>query len=91
MPIDSSAKLPVKIIRSAQEIFRPYFCLIGQSSIAGLVEVHVVGPAVERRESLRARAAAAATVVDPVGARAVPGHADEERSVVTEVGRPPVL
>ena len=31
-PIDSRATLPVRIIRSAHEIFRPYFCLIGQSS-----------------------------------------------------------
>jgi hypothetical protein len=31
-PIDSSAQLPAKIIRSAHEIFRPYFCLTGQSS-----------------------------------------------------------
>ncbi len=31
-PIDSRAQLPARIIRSAQEILRPYFCLIGQSS-----------------------------------------------------------
>ena len=31
-PIDSRARFPVKIIRSAHEIFRPYFFLIGQSS-----------------------------------------------------------
>ena len=31
-PIDSKAQLPVRISRSAQEIFLPYFCLIGQSS-----------------------------------------------------------
>ena len=31
-PIDSRATLPARIMRSAQEIFRPYFCLIGQSS-----------------------------------------------------------
>ena len=58
---------------------------------ARLVEVHVVGPAVERREALVAAAAAAAPVVDPVGARGMPRHADEERSVVTVIGRPPVL
>ncbi len=28
-PIDSRATLPVRMIRSAQEILRPYFCLIG--------------------------------------------------------------
>ena len=31
-PIDSRAQLPAKIIRSAQESLRPYFCLMGQSS-----------------------------------------------------------
>ena len=56
-----------------------------------LVEAHVVRPAVERREALLASAAAAAAVTRAVGARAVPGHADEQRSVVTEVRRPPVL
>ena len=58
---------------------------------AGLVEVAVVGPAVQRREALHAGAGAAAAVADAVGAGAVPGHADEERAVVAEVGRPPVL
>ncbi len=58
---------------------------------ARLVEIRVVGPAVERRESLSAGAAAAAAVADSIGARAVPRHADEERPVVAEVGRPPVL
>ena len=32
MPIDSSAQLPLRIMRSAYEILRPYFFLIGQSS-----------------------------------------------------------
>ena len=58
---------------------------------ARLVEVGVVGPAVERREALLAGAGAAAAVADAVGAGAVPRHADEERPVVAEVGRPPVL
>src|SRR5665647_2603377 len=30
-PIDSRAQLPARIIRSAQEILVPYFCLIDQS------------------------------------------------------------
>ena len=58
---------------------------------ASLVEVAVVGPAVERREALVTGAAAAATVRRAVGARAVPGHADEQSAVVAPVGRPPVL
>ena len=58
---------------------------------ARLVEVAVVGPAIERREALRAGTRAAAAVAGAVGAGAVPRHPDEERSVVTVVGRPPVL
>ncbi len=58
---------------------------------ARLVEVPVVGPAVEGRETLLAGPAAAAAVGDSVRTGAVPGHADEQRSVVAEVGRPPGL
>ena len=58
---------------------------------ARLVEVDVVGPAVERREALRAVGGAAAAVTDAVGAGAVPRHPDEQPPVVAEVGRPPLL
>ena len=58
---------------------------------ARLVQADVVRPAVERREALLASAAAAAAVAGAVGAGAVPGHADEQGPVVTEVRRPPVL
>ena len=58
---------------------------------ARLVQVRVVGPAVEGREALLARASTAPAVADAVRARGVPGHADEERPVVAVVGRPPVL
>ena len=58
---------------------------------AGLVEAGVVGPAVERGEPLGALAAAAPAIVDAVGARGVPRHADEQRPVMAVVGRPPVL
>ncbi len=33
-PIDSSAQLPARIIRSAQEIFLPYFCFIAKAAAA---------------------------------------------------------
>ena len=56
-----------------------------------LVEVGVVGPAVQRLEPLLPAVRAAATIGDAIGARAVPGHAHEERAVVAEVGGPPVL
>ena len=71
--------------------FAAVLLLDGPEQAARLVEVDVVGPAIERRESLRASACAAASIVNAVGAGGVPGHADEERSVVAEVGRPPIL
>src|SRR5262249_8730582 len=58
---------------------------------ARLVEVHVIRPARQRREALAAAAGAAAAVAGAVGAGAVPGHADEQRPVVAEIGGPPVL
>ena len=58
---------------------------------AGLVQVDVVRPAVERREPLRTGTRAAPAVADAVGAGAVPGHANEHRAVVAKVRRPPVL
>ncbi len=90
-PMSSSAQLPAKIRRSAQEIAAPYLLLDRPEQPAGLVEVPVVGPAVERREALRAGAAAAAPVGDAVRAGGVPGHPDEQRAVVAVVRRPPLL
>ena len=58
---------------------------------ARLVEIRVVGPAVERRKALLAVTCAAAPVVDAIRARAVPGHPDEQRSVMAVVCGPPVL
>ena len=55
------------------------------------VEVDVIRPAVEGSKALVAGAGAAATVRDPVGAGAVPCHANEQRAVVAEVRGPPVL
>ena len=65
--------------------------LHGPQQPARLVEVRVVRPAVERCEALLAGAGTAAAVADAVGAGAVPGHPDDERPVVAEVGGPPVL
>ena len=42
----------------------------------GLVEVAVVGPAVQRREALLAAIGAAAAVAGAVGPGTVPGHAE---------------
>ena len=90
-PIDSSATLPARIMRSAQEILRPYFCLIGHSRRRALSRFALSGQLLSGAKRCWPRAGAAAAVGDAVGARAVPGHADEERPVVAEVRRPPVL
>ena len=58
---------------------------------ACLVEIGVVRPGIERSKTLLTGAAAAATIAGAIGAGAMPGHADEERAIVTKVGRPPVL
>jgi hypothetical protein len=58
---------------------------------ARLVEVHVVRPAVEWRETLRAGASATAAIADAIGPRTVPRHADEQRPVMAEIRRPPGL
>ena len=71
--------------------FAAVFLLDRPQQPARLVEVGVVRPGIERREALLAGAGAAAAVGDAVGAGAVPRHADEERPVVAEVGRPPIL
>ena len=42
-PIDSRATLPARIIKSAQEIFRPYFRLIGQSKRRALSKLALSG------------------------------------------------
>ena len=58
---------------------------------SGLVEVAVVGPAVEGGKALSPSTATAATVAGSVGTSSVPGHADEERPVMAVVGGPPIL
>ncbi len=71
--------------------FVAIFLFDGPEQAARLVQVDVVGPAVERRKTLVAGAAAAASVSGAVGAGAVPGHADEQAAVVAPVGGPPLL
>ena len=58
---------------------------------ACFVQVGVVGPTVEGGEALGTVPRPTTSVVNAVGAGTVPGHADEERPVVTVVGGPPVL
>src|SRR5262249_3683367 len=73
-----SATLPARIIRSAQESFRPYFCLIGHSSRRALSRFALSGHELSGAETLLAGAGAAAAVGDAVGARAVPRPADHQ-------------
>src|SRR4030067_1172853 len=58
---------------------------------ACLVEVRVVRPRVEWRESLLAGARAAATGADAVGGRRVARHSDAQAPVVAVIRGPPVL
>jgi hypothetical protein len=58
---------------------------------AGLVKVLVIRPAVERSKSLLTHSTTTAAVHGTVSTSAVPGHTDEEATVVAKVSRPPVL
>src|SRR5690348_10926121 len=69
----------------------PVFLLDRPQQSPRLIEVYVVRPAIERRESLLTCTRAAATVADAVRARAVPCHANEKRAIMAEIGRPPIL
>ena len=69
----------------------PVLLLDRPQQAACLVQADVVRPAVEWREALLPAAAAPAAVTGAVGAGAVPGHTHEQRAVMPEVGRPPVL
>jgi hypothetical protein len=83
--------LPARTIRSPQENALAILLFHGPEKAAGFIEIGVVRPAVEGVKALLAAFTAAASVSDAVGAGAMPGHADEERSVVAVVGGPPVL
>ena len=67
------------------------FLLDRPQQAAGLVEVAVVRPGIERSETLLPAIGPAAPVAGAIGARSVPCHADEERAVVPIVRRPPRL
>ena len=63
--------------------------LNGPKEAAGLVQVDVIGPAVERGEALVSGSGTSASVERAVGAGAVPGHPDEEGAVVSPIRGPP--
>ena len=90
-PIDSSATLPGEDHQVGPGNPLAVFLLDRPQQAARLVEVHIVRPAIQRRKTLPAGRRAAAAVGDAIGAGAVPCHADEQRPVMAEIGRPPVL
>ena len=65
--------------------------LDGPKQPSGLVQVAVIGPAVQRFKPLLTTVCASTAVGSPIGTRAVPSHTNKERSVVTIVSRPPGL
>ena len=67
------------------------FLLDRPQQAACLVEIGVVGPAVERREPKRSRSGATAAVTGAISTGTVPCHADEERAIMPVIGRPPFL
>ena len=69
----------------------PILLLDWPEQAARLVEIAVVGPAVKWCETLAAIAPSTASVRSAVSTSAVPGHADEEGPIVTEIGGPPFL
>ena len=71
--------------------FAPILLLDRPQQPARLVEIHVVRPAIERREALLTCSSSAAAVGDTVRARAVPRHTDEKRPIVPKIRRPPLL
>ena len=71
--------------------FPPVFLLDRPEQAPRLVEVHVIRPAIQRSEPLLPAASAAAAIGDPVGACAVPRHANHQAAIVAEIGRPPIL
>ena len=63
----------------------------GPQQAACFVEVDVVRPRVEWRKALVARATTTTAIGNTVRACGMPRHAHHQTSVVTPVGRPPVL
>src|ERR1700734_3044912 len=90
-PPDSRATLPASTIRSAQESFLPYFFLTGHSSRRDLSRLTLSGQLFSGAKRCCPAPAPAPAVAQPVGARGVPGHPDEQPRVAAEVSRPPVL
>ena len=66
------------------------FLLDRPQEAAGLVEVAVIGPAVQRRETQGSSTRTTAAIAGAIGASAVPRHPDEEGAIMAVIGWPPV-
>ena len=69
----------------------PILLLDRPKQTPSLVQIRVVGPAVERLEALLTTCGTATAVRDAIDPGAVPCHANEERTVMAVVRRPPRL
>src|SRR5690348_9115287 len=56
-----------------------------------LVEVRIVGPAIERRKALKAGPGSATAIANPISPGAMPRHTNEKRPIMTVIRRPPLL
>src|SRR5262249_52822446 len=64
--------------------FVAVFLLDRPQQSARLVQICVVGPRIERRETLLTPTSAAAPVGDAIGARTVPSEPDEQAAIMAE-------
>src|SRR6056297_422921 len=71
--------------------FSAIFLLYRPKQTSCLVKAHVIRPAVEGSISLVSCASAAATIGHTVDSGTVPCHTDKQGTIMTPVGRPPVL
>jgi len=87
--MDSKRTLPENQNRSAQEILRPYFCLIGHSKTPPCR-----GSRVGQHSAKGANRCCRPAPPRPSGSGTCPRcarHTNEQPAVVAEVGRPPIL
>src|ERR1700746_2896550 len=55
------------------------------------IQTDVIRPTVQWSEALLASATTAATIASTISSGAMPGHSNKQRTIVTEVRRPPIL
>ena len=57
----------------------------------GLIEISIIGPAIKRSKALSTGPPASAAIRSTVSTGSMPGHPNEERTIVPKICRPPVL